>query len=480
MRPVIVWFRQDLRLADNAALTAAAKTGAPLIGLYILDDDTPGKWRLGGASRWWLHASLESLEASLRKLGATLTLRRGKADVVLASVVEETNAASVFYTRNYEPFAVTRDQRVATHLKRLDVTVEAFGGDVLFEPGTIRTGAGEPFRMFTPYWRACRAAPEPEAPAPAPRKLSAPAKLAKSDSLADWELQPTKPDWAKGLRATWTPGEAGARKRLQEFFDGGMTHYLAARDEPATVGTSMLSPHLHFGEISPRQLWHAVKMQMHTRPRVAQAGEKLLAELGWREFSHSLMVSVPTLAEKNMRSEFDAFPWRKDEKAFKAWTRGRTGYPIVDAGMRQLWQTGWMHNRVRMIAASFLVKDLLLPWQRGAAWFWDTLVDADLGNNSVNWQWVAGSGVDAAPYFRIFNPVLQGEKFDPQGAYVREFVPELKDLPDHFVHRPWDATPAELAAAKVRLGRDYPDPIVDHTAARTRALAALKSIKARD
>jgi deoxyribodipyrimidine photo-lyase len=470
--PAIVWFRQDLRLSDNPALAAAVASDRPILALYILDE--AGDWRLGGASRWWLHHSLTALAGSLAALGATLTLRRGPARDVLAELVAETGAGAVFWNRVYDPAGIARDTAIKTALESGGVAAASFNGGLLFEPWTVKTGAGGPYKVFTAFWRACLSGPDVPPPLPPPVRIAAAA--ARSDDLADWSLRPTHPDWAGGLVEAWVPGEAGLQDRLQGFLEGPVADYGEGRDQPAKAGTSRLSPHLHFGEISPRQVWSATQALAGDTSGAA----KFLSEIGWREFSHHLLFHLPHMAKANLRPAFDGFPWRRDDRELRAWQTGATGYPIVDAGMRQLWASGWMHNRVRMIAASFLVKDLLADWRVGADWFWDTLVDADLANNSAGWQWVAGSGADAAPYFRVFNPVLQGEKFDPQGDYVRRWVPELARLPPAWIHKPWQAPAAVLSAAGVSLGADYPRPIVDHGQARDRALAAFDAIKGVD
>jgi deoxyribodipyrimidine photo-lyase len=469
--PVVVWFRQDLRLADNPALIAAAETGAPVVPLYILDDAGHGAWAPGGASRWWLHHALEALAASLARLGAPLVLRRGPAAAVLDAVLAETGADRVVWNRCYEPALRARDEAIKTSLAARGLAVRSFNAGLLFEPWTVATQSGQPFKVYSPFARACRAAEAPPLPVPAPATLRGPVVGVASDALEAWRLLPRTPDWAGGLRAQWRPGEAGAQILLGRFLAEAIEAYKLERNRPDIEATSRLSPHLHFGEISPRQLWHAAM------GRGGAGADHFVSELLWREFAHHLLYHFPELPERNWRPEFDAFPWRDGDDGLDAWQRGRTGYPIVDAGMRELWQTGWMHNRVRMIAASFLVKDLMLPWQRGEAWFWDTLVDADLANNAASWQWVAGCGADAAPYFRVFNPVLQGEKFDPEGIYVRRFVPELVRLPNRFIHRPWEADAATLRAAGVTLGANYPQPMVDHGEARVRALAAFAKLK---
>ncbi len=451
MNPVIVWFRQDLRLADNPALRAAAATGAPLLFLYILDDRSPGDWKMGGASRWWLHHSLAALDKSLK---GHLVLRRGDAASVLKSVMRESGADRIFWNRSYEPFAVTRDTALKADLGE---AAQSFKGALLHEPWDLKTQGGTPFRVFTPFWKVMRQRDVPDA-LPAPGKLRFHA--IKSEKLTDWKLLPAKPDWAKGF--DWTPGEKSAQGALYNFLED-INDYARARDLPDRDGTSRLSPHLHWGEISPRQVWHAVRTHGH-----GTGHETFLKELGWREFCAQLLFHNPALPTQPLDQRFVKFPWRKSGRDFRAWTRGQTGIPIVDAGMRQLWQTGWMHNRVRMIVASLLIKHLGIHWREGEDWFWDTLVDADLASNSANWQWVAGCGADAAPFFRIFNPVLQGKKFDPAGDYVRRFVPELKTLPDRYIHSPWEAP---------RPPADYPAPIVDLATGRMRALSAFKALK---
>lgn len=469
--PIIVWFRQDLRLTDNPALRAVGDR--PVVALYILDEASSGRWMPGGASRWWLHHALEALAAALGRLGIPLLLRRGESAAVLDAVLAETGAEAVHWNRCYEPAAIARDTRIKAALEARGRAARSFNAALLFEPWTVATQAGQPFKVYSPFARACLSMPEPPRPDAAPSHLRAAPRLPTSDRLADWDLRPNAPDWAVGLRESWRPGEAGARQRLDRFLAGPIAGYAGARDRPDLEATSRLSPHLHWGEISPREVWHAAR----TRLGPTKDAERFIAELLWREFSHHLLYHWPDLPERNWRRDFDAFPWRDDPKALAAWQRGRTGYPIVDAGLRELWRTGWMHNRVRMIVGSFLVKHLLLPWQAGEAWFWDTLVDADLANNAASWQWIAGCGADAAPYFRVFNPILQGEKFDPDGAYVKRWIPALARLPAAVVHRPWAADRATLAAAGVELGRDYPRPIVDHGEARVRALAAFSSLR---
>ncbi|MDF1791840.1 MAG: deoxyribodipyrimidine photo-lyase [Thalassobaculaceae bacterium] len=477
--PTLLWFRRDLRLHDNPALTAAAARGGPVIAMFILDDADAGDRRPGGASRWWLHHSLARLGETLARIGTRLVLRRGRAEYVLSRLVEETGAAAVCWNRRYEPWATARDGRIKDGLRKRGLEVQSFNASLLYEPWEVTSKQGTPLKVFSPFWRAVQAKGDPADPLPVPTRLPAPDTAPDSDSLDDWALLPTAPDWAGGLRETWTPGEAGALARLDRFLDEAVGGYKAKRDIPGTAATSALSPHLHFGEISPRFIWHAARAASEARSNepMDRGTASFLSEICWREFSHNLLFHNPDLPELSLRRAFEDFPWREDIEGLRAWQRGLTGYPIVDAGMRELWQTGWMHNRVRMIAASFLIKDLLVHWRHGAAWFWDTLVDADLASNSASWQWVAGCGADAAPYFRIFNPVLQGEKFDGDATYVRRWVPEIAALPDSVIHKPWMAKPLALAEAGIALGRTYPYPIVDHATARNRALEALKSIK---
>lgn len=474
----LVWFRRDLRLAGNPALQAALARGQPIVPVFILDDADAGAWAPGAASRWWLHGSLEQLSAALNKMGSRLVLRRGPAQSVLESLTEETRAGAVFWNRCYEPSATRRDARIKAALSRRAV-VQSYNAALLCEPWTLANRQGAPYRVFTPFRRALFAGEPGERPADAPKSIPAPAIFPAGDDLASWRLRPETPDWAGGLRQMWQPGERAASERLSAFLDGPLTAYHEKRDFPAIDGTSRLSPHLHFGEIGPHQVIQAVRTRAValTGNPLPQWADTFLAEIAWREFSHHLLFHFPELPTAPLRAEFASFPWEDDPRALSAWQRGRTGYPIVDAGMRQLWTTGWMHNRVRMIVASFLVKDLLQPWRLGADWFWDTLADADLANNAANWQWVAGCGADAAPYFRIFNPALQGAKFDPGGHYVRRWVPELARLPDKLIHTPWAARPIDLADAGITPGKTYPLPIVDHAHARIRALSAFGRIQ---
>ncbi|MDJ0607381.1 MAG: deoxyribodipyrimidine photo-lyase [Kiloniellales bacterium] len=469
--PTILWFRQDLRLTDNPALAAAVERGAPILPLYILDEESPNARPLGGAARWWLHHSLAALDAGLRARGAALILRRGPAARIVSELAAGHEAGAVFWNRCYEPHTRDRDGGIKSDLKARGIEARSFNGGSLREPWTIETKSGGPFKVYTPFWRTLHATLSLPPARPAPETVAG--LDSESDPLESWGLLPTAPDWSGGLAETWRPGEEGAQARLERFLERTGS-YGAERDRPDWSGTSRLSPHLHWGEIGPAQVWRAVAARHD-----ADRAEPFLRQLAWREFSTHLLYHWPTLPERSWKESFEDFPWIDDEPGYRAWCRGETGYPIVDAGMRELYATGWMHNRVRMITASFLIKDLLVHWKRGEAWFWDTLVDADMANNSASWQWVAGSGADAAPYFRIFNPVRQGEKFDPEGAYIRRWLPELAALPDAHIHCPWEAPGDVLADASVSLGRSYPRPMVDHAAARKRALAALETIKGR-
>ncbi|MFN3470302.1 MAG: cryptochrome/photolyase family protein [Novosphingobium sp.] len=449
--PHIVWFRRDLRLADQAALLAAAKAG-PVIPVYVLDDETPRHRRMGGASRWWLHHSLASLDASLRRLGSRLVLRRGRCEEVLAALAAQTGAAGVHALHHYEPWWRNAEKAVGRA-----VPLHLHHGNYLAPAGSVLTGGGAPYRIFTPFWNALKGRMPPPLPTAAPAALDTPASWPESERLEDWSLLPTVPDWAGGMRETWQPGEAGAIERLDRFA-AKARRYDECRNLPSLEGTSRLSPHLHFGEISPATVWH----------RVADAGgsvDVFLSELGWRDYAQNVIVQMPDYGSRNAREAYDRLQWRDDPEALRAWQQGRTGYPIVDAGMRELWRTGWMHNRVRMIAASFLVKHLLIDWREGERWFWDTLVDADYGSNAVNWQWTAGTGVDSNMFVRIMAPLKQSPKFDAAG-YIRKWVPELAHLPDADIHDP--ALPP----------RGYPHKIVGHAEARARALAAHDAMKA--
>ncbi len=482
MNPAIVWFRNDLRLADNPALHAAATSKRPLVCVYIYDEKSPAPRSPGAAARWWLHGSLQGLHSALKERGGELTILRGATERTLLELAAEINAAAVYWNRRYDEAGRTLDSSIKARLRQNNIEATSFNGHLLHEPWTLQNQSGKPFRVFTAYWRAALKLGVTEAPLSAPRALkfhTLPTKIQhKPVPLASLDLEPTQPDWSGGLRSTWTADEPTARAHVKRFLSSALQDYSTDRDRPDRVGTSRLSPYLAFGNISVRQVWYIAREAVQSRrsPALPRQLEKFLAELGWREFNYHLLYHTPDLAERNFQSRFDPLQWRKDAKGLKAWQRGLTGYPIVDAGMRELWATGWMHNRVRMVAASFLIKHLLIDWRTGEQWFWDTLVDADPASNPANWQWVAGTGADAAPYFRIFNPILQGEKFDPEGGYVRKWIPEIARLPDKLIHKPWTAKPAQLAAAGVELGKTYPHPIVDHDKARQRALMNVRSL----
>jgi deoxyribodipyrimidine photo-lyase len=473
----IVWFRRDLRLADNPALNAACEQAARVVAAYVHAPEEDGEWAPGGASRWWLHHSLARLDESLRVRGSRLVIRRGPSLETLLAVARETGATHVYWNRLYDPARVAHDTRVKAALREAGLHCESFNAALLHEPWEVRTGQGDPYRVFTPFWKACAARLDV-----LPRPVPAPARIAtltvRVAGLAPEELglEP-RIRWDTGLHESWQPGEDGAFAQLESFAGGAIARYSDGRNRPDLPETSRLSPHLHFGEVSPRQCLAAARNAVAERPSWQGSSDSFVRELGWREFAHHLLHHFPQTPTSPLDTRFDAFPWEPNESWMEAWQSGRTGYPIVDAGMRELWHTGWMHNRVRMIAASLLTKNLRQPWLAGAQWFWDTLVDADLANNTLGWQWTAGCGADAAPFFRIFNPMLQTERFDPERAYLRLWLPELARLPDKWIHCPWEAPAAILAQAGVELGRTYPRPVVDFRASREAALAAYGSIK---
>ncbi len=475
--PVVLWFRADLRLADHPALDAALKLGRDVVPVFIWGPDEESPWHPGAASRWWLHHSLESLGKELQRCGSHLLLRSGPTLGVLRDLVNETGASAVFWSRRYEPVVAQRDQVIQRALEAEGLQVSTFNSSLLHEPWTIENKSRRPFQVFTPFWRHCLSVTEPAQPSPAPGCLPTPAKWPKSESLSSWGLLP-KLSWANGFSAVWKPGSAGAWEHLDRFLGKALATYGEDRNRPDLVGTSRLSPHLHFGEIGPRQVWHALRRQgeLQNPPNASWKSAQFLTEIGWREFAYHLLHHFPQTPEQPLRKEFERFPWGRNDVWLRAWQKGRTGYPLVDAGLRELWATGWMHNRVRMVVASFLVKHLQISWVEGARWFWDTLVDADLASNTLGWQWTAGCGADAAPYFRVFNPVMQGEKFDPKGDYVRKWVPELGRMPDRYLHQPWTAPSGVLSGAGVRLGKDYSEPLVNHAIAREVALEAFSRI----
>jgi len=467
----IFWFRQDLRLGDNAALTAALGSSRRVIPLYIWSPGEEGRWLPGVRSRWWLYQSLSNLSASLEAMGLRLIIRNGPAAAVLDSLVRETGASALYLNKRYEPAAAGRDLELMTGLAARGVESYPFNDTTLFDPEAVRNQAGGPFKVFTPFWRHLLSLDDPGWTIPKPRRGSGTGSWPAGLPLSRLDLLK---DPARNPSGGWSPGEQGALKALKRFLSEPSSNYARDRDRPDEAGTSRLSPHLHFGEISPRRIWHEVrKTEEGSAPPGAEA---FLRQLAWREFSYHLLHHFPGTAEEPWRRQYGSFPWRDDRDGFRRWSEGATGYPIVDAGMRELLETGWMHNRVRLITASFLTKHLLIHWLEGSGWFWSQLVDADLANNTMGWQWTAGCGADAAPYFRIFNPVQQGRRHDPDGGYVRRWLPELAGLPARYIHAPWTAPAAVLAESKVNLGHSYPKPMVDHAEARRRALAAYRQI----
>lgn len=472
MSACILWYRRDLRLSDHPALTAALKLSIPVIPLFIWDPQSEGEWAPGGASRWWLHHSLQSLSQDLKsKLGLNLVIRKGDSLQVLKEVTQETKTTHVFWSRAYAPAIIARDQKIKEALKKVGLVVESFNSHLLIEPWEVQNQSEKPFQVFTPFWKAALLKKSSfRDPLPIPRTSPSGniASSLKNDAL---DLLPKIP-WDIEMRKTWQPGEAGALSRAKSFAKAGLHRYHSERDRPDIDGTSILSPHLAFGEVSPHQL---LKLASSSEAPDKES-EHFVRELGWREFAYHLLFHFPHTTNAPLREAFLKFPWRKSPKQLRAWQMGLTGYPIIDAGMRQLWKLGWMHNRVRMIVASFLTKDLVMSWKSGADWFWDTLVDADLASNTLGWQWAGGCGADAAPYFRIFNPILQGEKFDPDGLYVKKWVPELSKVPPKFIHKPWTMSPLELSSCSVVLGKNYPQPLVDHSVARDLALKAFQKV----
>jgi deoxyribodipyrimidine photo-lyase len=463
MTTAIVWFRRDLRLQDNPALAAALREHDRVACVYVHAPDDEAPWAPGAASRWWLRHSLSALAADLKKRGANLHIFSGDANKVLASVVRKTNADAVYWNRLYEPAIIKRDQTIEKTLRNAGVDVRTFNANLLFEPWEIETGAGGPYKVFTPFWRNARARLIATPPLAAPRKIQS-VSLRGATTLKKLDLLP-KIKWDAEFYDHWEPGEHGAHRLLRRFKNDTVKNYRKGRDRPDFDDTSRLSPHLHFGEIGPRQIFWSFHNSAKGHSITGDA-DFYIRELGWREFSHHLMFHFPKTPNRNLNPQFDRFPWvRRNASALAKWQRGKTGIPIVDAGMRQLWKTGWMHNRVRMLVASFLTKNLRVHWLEGARWFWDTLVDADLANNTQGWQWTAGSGADAAPYFRIFNPVTQGERFDPQGVYVRRWVRELANVPAPLIHQP-----SKDAAILKKTG--YPKPMVDLKTSREQALDA--------
>ena len=463
MTTAIVWFRRDLRLEDNPALAAALRAHDRVVCVYLHAPDEEAQWAPGAASRWWLHHSLDALDSDLKKRGAALTIFSGETAKVLVSVVRKTKADAIYWNRLYEPAIIARDKIVKQALDDAGIATHDFNGNLLVEPWDIQTKAGGPYKVFTPFWRNARANLVPTPPLSVPRKIPS-VTVRGATTLKKLDLLP-KIKWDAEFFEHWEPGERGAHRLLRRFKSDAVKNYKQGRDRPDRDDTSRLSPHLHFGEISPRQIVWSFEKSASGKPLGADA-DFYIRELGWREFSHHLIYHFPKTPEHNLNPQFDRFPWaRRNASALARWQRGKTGIPIVDAGMRQLWKTGWMHNRVRMLVASFLTKNLRMHWLEGARWFWDTLVDADLANNTQGWQWTAGSGADAAPYFRIFNPVTQGERFDPQGVYVRRWVRELANVPAPLIHQP-------STDAGVLKKTGYPAPMVDLKTSREQALEA--------
>jgi deoxyribodipyrimidine photo-lyase len=469
MSLAVVWFRRDLRLEDNPALTAAIGRHDRVLCVYIHAPDEEAPWAPGAASRWWLHHSLTSLDAALKKRRSALRIFSGPTKKTIDSIVKKTGADAVYWNRLYEPAVIERDRQIKQALIDNGVDAESFNAALMFEPWEIKTGDGGPYKVFTPFWRKARAQLVPKPPLPAPKKIA----TVEVDGIAleRLALLPKIP-WDREFPEHWQPGERGAHDLLERFADEAVKDYKQGRDRPDRDDTSRLSPHLHFGEIGPRQIVWKFEESGRDAPAMSNDAEAFIRELGWRDFSHHLLFHFPQTPTHNLNKQFDRFPWaRSNKKILARWQRGETGIPIIDAGMRQLWRTGWMHNRVRMLVASYLTKNLRQNWRHGARWFWDTLVDADLANNTQGWQWTAGSGADAAPYFRIFNPITQGEKFDPQGAYVRRWVPELAKVPAHLIHDP-SRDPAVLKAA------GYPQPMVDLRVSREQALQSYSQMRA--
>jgi deoxyribodipyrimidine photo-lyase len=478
--PAIVWFRQDLRISNNPALAAALENHERVIPVYIHEQADSAEWPHGAASRWWLHHSLKALSSSLRELGSRLIIRIGTdSQSVLDELIAQTKTTHVYWNRLYEPQHIERDKSIKLSLRDRSLEVSSFNSNLLFEPWQISKNDGGPFRVFTPFWKACVKSGLPSYPDDAPERMPAVSTRVKSARLDALELLPAI-RWDSTFSDHWQPGEAGAHQQLDAFLDRAVMHYQDDRNRPDIDGTSMLSAHLHFGEISPQQIIGKTDQTVNISRKqgLVTNAESFIREIGWREFAYHLLYHFPHTVDRPLYEYFDDFPWDKNYSAnLRAWQQGQTGIPLVDAGMRQLWYSGWMHNRVRMIVASLLTKNLLIPWQQGARWFWDTLVDADLASNTLGWQWTAGCGADAAPYFRIFNPVIQAQKFDPTGTYIRQWIPEIAALPDKYLAQPWTA-PAELLHEQgIKLGKDYPRPIVDLKATRERALERYQTIK---
>ena len=474
--PALVWFRQDLRLADNPAFAGAVQAKQPVLALYVLDDRIAGDWAIGGAQRWWLHQNLKALGEDLRRLGVPLVLRRGDAALIVPEVARAAGAAFVYWNRRYTAFGRGQDAEVEAALEAAGVGVETHNALLIREPWEVAQKSGAFYKVYTAYAKAWLKLDAPRRPVPRVTEAKGWSGTIAGDDFDDWGLEP-KPDWTGGMRAAWEAGEAAADARLRGFLDEALSTYAEDRNRPDKDGSSRLSPYLHIGAIGPATVWHATAAHAEKNLGGVDKAMPFLNEIVWREFAYHTLYYQEKLPDRSLREKFEAYPWRDDEDALRAWQLGQTGYPIVDAGMRQLWTMGWMHNRVRMIVGSFLTKDLGIHWREGARWFWDCLIDADLGNNSLGWQWVSGAGIDATPFFRVFNPTSQGRKYDPKGDYVRAWVPELRDLPAKHLHEPAKAPAEVLKKAGVVLGETYPRPIVDHGRARDRALDGYRRIK---
>lgn len=475
--PAIVWFRQDLRLDDNPALHAAVDSGSPVIPVYIWSPDEEGKWCPGSASRYWLYHALKNMNNDLQEKNSGLILLHGPCLEALQILIRKTGANKIYWNRCYEPFAIKRDKRIKSMMREQGIEVNSFNSHLLYEPHAIRNKQGGPFKVYTPFWKHYQALDMPF-PVKTPERIISPGRWPESVHINEFGFFP-EIKWYETINKTWKISCQGADERISTFIKSHVHGYSQTRDYPASEGVSHISPYLHFGQISVRRIWHRLLEHERKQGRMTpgKAVITYMKQLVWREFAYHLLYHFPQSANQPLYEKYKRFPWQNNRKFLKVWQQGKTGFPVVDAGMRELWQTGWMHNRVRMIVASFLTKDLLIHWRQGARWFWDTLVDADLANNTLGWQWVAGCGADAAPYYRIFNPVTQGERFDPEGEYVRQWLPELSGLDNKYVHKPWQASDSILSNAGIKLGNTYPYPIVDHAEARKLALSYYQRIK---
>ncbi|MFL2832402.1 MAG: cryptochrome/photolyase family protein [Coraliomargaritaceae bacterium] len=471
--PSILWFRKDLRLRDNSALKAAIEAGLPVIPIFIWSPNEAGDWAPGAASKWWLHQALKSLSEAFKDRGGEFVLREGDSLGQLRDIIEKTGAKRVYWNRRYESPQRELDASIKRQLREDGIEVESFNSSLLNEPHTAATGGGNPYKVYTPYWKKVKDRPIEPIAEPDFDSFKFPDTYPQTVALDSLGLLPEK-QWHRKFDPYWVVSEAAAQERLEKFLSQAVEGYNQARDIPSEDGTSSLSPYLHWGLIGPRQVMHALKANHDLGKEGPQVYAK---EIYWREFAYNVLYHFPKTPAAPLHEKYTDFPWQPDSNALKRWQRGQTGYPIVDAGMRQLYATGWMHNRVRMVVSSLLVKHLLQDWREGASWFWDTLVDADLASNTLGWQWSAGCGADAAPYFRVFNPITQGKKFDAEGEYVKKWVPEIAKLPSKFIHEPWEAPAGILEYAGVELGKDYPKPIIDHKEGRERALAALEQFK---